>query len=93
MDPKVRRDAPDSVHAMRVACRRMRSTMQSFRVVLDRDLTDVLVDELRWLGGQLGGARDLEVQEQRIGAAVGALPPVSPWVRSPSHSVLRPSTR
>ena len=74
-DPQVRRGAPGSVHAMRVACRRMRSTMQSFRTVLDRDRTDALVAELRWLAGQLGGARDLEVQEQRIGAAVGALPP------------------
>ena len=74
-DPLVRRNAPDSVHAMRVACRRMRSTMQSFRLVLERDRTDHLVDELRWLAGQLGGARDLEVQEQRIGAAVSALPP------------------
>ena len=74
-DPLVRRNAPDSVHAMRVACRRMRSTMQSFRVVLERDRTDHLVDELRWLASQLGGARDLEVQEQRIGAAVSARPP------------------
>ena len=49
--------------------------MQSFRVVLERDRTDHLVDELRWLASQLGGARDLEVQEQRIGAAVSALPP------------------
>jgi CHAD domain-containing protein len=74
-DPRMRRGSPDSVHAMRVACRRMRSTMQSFRTVLDRDRTDALVAELRWLAGQLGGARDLEVQEQRIGAAVDALPP------------------
>lgn len=75
MDPQVRRNAPDSVHSMRVACRRMRSSMQSFRTVLDRRRTDVLVEELRWLAGQLGGARDLEVQEERISAAVGALPP------------------
>ena len=74
-DPRVRQNAPDSVHAMRVACRRMRSTLQSFRVVLDRERTDALVDELRWLGGRLAGSRDLEVQEQRIGAAVGALAP------------------
>jgi inorganic triphosphatase YgiF len=61
-DSQVRRGARDSVHAMRVACRRMRSTMQSFRAVLDRDRTDGLVAELRWLAGQLGGARDFEVQ-------------------------------
>jgi CHAD domain-containing protein len=73
-DPWVRQNAPDSVHAMRVACRRMRSTLQSFRVVLDRERTDALVDELRWLAGRLAGSRDLEVQEERIARAVGALP-------------------
>jgi CHAD domain-containing protein len=73
-DPRVRRDAPDGVHAMRVACRRMRSTFQSFRALLDRNHTDDLVAELRWLAGELGGARDLEVQEARITAAVAALP-------------------
>jgi CHAD domain-containing protein len=53
----------------------MRSTLQSFRTVLDRGRTVALVDELRWFGGQLGGARDLEVQEERLAAAVRALPP------------------
>jgi CHAD domain-containing protein len=74
-DPQVRRDAPDGVHQMRVACRRMRSTFQSFRALLDRTGTDDLVVELRWLAGELGAARDLEVQEERISAAVAALPP------------------
>jgi CHAD domain-containing protein len=74
-DPQVRRDATEGVHAMRVACRRMRSTLQSFRALLDRTRTDDLVVELRWLAGELGGARDLEVQEERIGGAVAALPP------------------
>jgi len=74
-DPQIRRDAPDSVHRIRVACRRMRSTLQSFQALLDRDRTDGLVAELRWLAGELGGARDLEVQEQRIGRAVATLPP------------------
>ena len=60
---------------MRVACRRMRSTFQSFRALLDRSRTDDLVVELRWLAGELGGARDLEVQEARIVADVAALPP------------------
>jgi CHAD domain-containing protein len=74
-DPQIRQDAPDSVHSMRVACRRMRSTLQSFRTLLDRDGTDGLVAELRWLAGELGGSRDIEVQEERIGRAVAALPP------------------
>ena len=74
-DPQVRRDAPEGVHDMRVACRRMRSALQSFRALLDRTGTDDLVAELRWLAGELGGARDLEVQEERIAADVAALPP------------------
>jgi CHAD domain-containing protein len=74
-DPAIRREVPDSVHAMRVACRRMRSTLQSFRTLLDRERTDAVVAELRWLAGELGGARDLEVQEDRIGRAVATLPP------------------
>jgi CHAD domain-containing protein len=73
-DPLVRRDAPDAVHAMRVACRRMRSSFQSFRALLDRGRTDDLVTELRWLAGELGAARDLEVQEARITADVARLP-------------------
>ncbi|HZG91390.1 MAG TPA: CYTH and CHAD domain-containing protein, partial [Pseudonocardia sp.] len=74
-DPQVRQHVGEGVHQMRVACRRMRSTLQSFRPLLDRTRTDELVGELRWLAGELGGARDLEVQEERIGAAVAALPP------------------
>jgi CHAD domain-containing protein len=74
-DPLVRRGTGNGVHAMRVGCRRMRSALQSFRPLLDRARTDGLVTELRWLAGELGGARDLEVQEERIGAAVAALRP------------------
>ena len=74
-DPQVRRDAPEAVHDMRVACRRMRSTFQSFRALLDRSRGDDLVVELRWLAGELGGAGDLEVQEARIVVDVAALPP------------------
>ena len=73
-DPQVRRDAPEAVHDMRVACRRFRSALQSFRALLDRTRTDDLVAEMRWFAGELGGARDLEVQEERISAAVAALP-------------------
>jgi inorganic triphosphatase YgiF len=82
-DPQVRRDAPEAVHYMRVACRRMRSSFQSFRALLDRSRTDDLVVELRWLAGELGGARDLEVQEARIVADVAALPPSSRSAQSP----------
>jgi CHAD domain-containing protein len=69
-DPLVRRDAPDSVHKMRVSSRRMRSTLQAYRRVLDRDATRALTDELKWLGGELAPARDTEVMAARFGTLV-----------------------
>ena len=65
-DPLVRRDEPDSVHQMRVATRRLRSTLQSFGAVLRPADTGHLRDELRWLGGVLGEARDNEILHQRL---------------------------
>ncbi|MFE1754968.1 CYTH and CHAD domain-containing protein [Streptomyces anandii] len=74
-DPAVRRDLPDSVHRMRVATRRMRSTLRSFGAVLDRAVTDPLAAELKWLAGELGADRDQEVLAERLTTALAALPP------------------
>jgi CHAD domain-containing protein len=60
-DPRARADAPDGVHQMRVATRRLRSCLSTFRPLFDRTVTDPLRDELAWLAGELGGARDAEV--------------------------------
>lgn len=65
-DPMVRRDEPDSVHQMRVASRRLRSTLQSFTAIIPRSDTAQLVAELKWLGGVLGEARDAEVLAARL---------------------------
>jgi CHAD domain-containing protein len=71
-DLRVRRDEPDSVHQMRVACRRLRSALRVYRkLVLG---TDRVREELRWLGRQLAPARDLEVQEEHFQSSVAALP-------------------
>jgi len=74
LDPGVRRDRPDAVHRMRVACRRLRSCLRSYRSVLDREATDVIRRELKWLAGELGAERDQEVLMERLGAELGALP-------------------
>ena len=74
-DPLVRRDAPDSVHQMRVASRRLRSALQAYRRVLDRDATRPLTEELKWLAGELAPARDSEVMAERFRAMVDQLPP------------------
>src|SRR5690349_366206 len=42
LDPMVRRDEEDAVHQMRVATRRLRSTLQSFKKIIRRDRTQQL---------------------------------------------------
>ncbi|MFJ9826117.1 CHAD domain-containing protein [Streptomyces sp. NPDC101160] len=73
-DPAVRRDLPDAVHQMRVACRRLRSAFKSYRKVLDRGVTDRVGEELKWLAGELGTARDEEVLTARLNARLDELP-------------------
>ncbi len=69
-DPRVRRDEPDSVHKMRVATRRLRSALATYRPLLDREVTDPLRSELAWLAGVLGAARDAEVMHDRLVAVL-----------------------
>lgn len=73
-DPLVRRDTPDAVHRMRVAARRMRSALQAFGRVLDRKRTRELAAELKWMSGELSGARDTEVIAERCAAMLDELP-------------------
>lgn len=74
LDPAVRRDRPDSVHRMRVACRRLRSCLRSYRSVLDREVTDAIRGDLKWLASELGAERDQEVLMKRLTRGVKALP-------------------
>lgn len=73
-DPEVRRDLPDSVHKMRVATRRLRSALATYRPVVDRGAGDQIRDELKWFAGELGGARDAEVLREHFSTAVDAQP-------------------
>ena len=65
-DPIVRADGADGVHQMRVACRRLRSVLAIYRPLFDRAVTDPVRDELAWLGGELGAARDAEVVRDHL---------------------------
>ena len=65
-EQQARLDEPDGVHQMRVATRRLRSALATFRPLLDRAVTDPLRDELKWIAGELGGARDAEVLRMRL---------------------------
>lgn len=66
-DPLVRQDADDAVHQMRVATRRMRSALATYRKMMDdADRVKSVRDELKWLAGVLGEARDAEVMHARL---------------------------
>jgi CHAD domain-containing protein len=56
---------PEHVHQMRVATRRMRAALRLFGSVLPPEASP-LDEELKWIAGQLGPARDLDVQLQRV---------------------------
>ncbi|WP_280451781.1 CHAD domain-containing protein [Nocardia cyriacigeorgica] len=65
-EPEVRADAWDSVHQMRVATRRLRSVLRSYRRLFEREPAAAMVAELAWLAGLLGVARDAEVRADRF---------------------------
>jgi CHAD domain-containing protein len=66
---------PEGVHQARVAVRRLRSDLRTFRPLLDRDWAEALRVELRWLGRLLAPVRDAEVLgarlQERIEAMIG----------------------
>jgi CHAD domain-containing protein len=72
LDPMVRRRQPDAVHKMRVATRRLRSTLRSFGTVASTADSAHVAAELKWLGVVLGEERDAEVQSGRLHAHVRA---------------------
>jgi CHAD domain-containing protein len=65
-DIGVRRREEDAVHQMRVACRRMRGDLKTFRPLIEPLWGESLRTELSWLAGCLGDARDLEVLRERL---------------------------
>jgi CHAD domain-containing protein len=73
-DSLVRDNAPDAVHSMRTATRRIRSALASYRGLIDRETADRLRGELRWLAGVLGLARDAEVLHDRLRGEITTVP-------------------
>ncbi len=69
-DPLVRADSPDAVHRMRVATRRLRSALATYRPYLDREVVAEIRAELAWIATDLGAARDAEVTRNRLAAVL-----------------------
>ncbi len=74
-DPGVRVDEDiEDVHQMRVAVRRLRSHLRTFRPLLDGEWAPGLQEDLRWLGSELGRVRDADVIAGRFRLAASELP-------------------
>ena len=74
-DPLARRDAPDAVHKMRVAVRRLRNALATYRPLFVRERTEPIREELKWLAAELGEPRDAEVMRERLEVRLAEEPP------------------
>lgn len=61
-DAPTRLGEVEGVHQMRVATRRLRGDLGTFKPLVDEQWADGIVQELRWLGDLLGAVRDRDVQ-------------------------------
>jgi CHAD domain-containing protein len=77
-DAMVAAGEPEGVHDLRVALRRTRSLLRSYRPALvetSRQEAQRLRDECRWAGGVLGPVRDAEVMHDWLATLLEAQPP------------------
>lgn len=65
---------PEDVHQARVATRRLRSDLRTFGDLVEPRWAASLRDELRWLGGEFGAVRDIDVLEEGLRERIQALP-------------------
>jgi CHAD domain-containing protein len=66
---------PESLHQMRVACRRLRTLLREAGSMLDPEWVEPLREEIGWLGDELGAVRDLDVLRQHLSDEIAALDP------------------
>ncbi len=69
---------PEAVHQLRVAARRLRSALSTFRAVVADAGLAVVKAELRWLAGSLNDARNLDVLADTLAAQTAALTTLPP---------------
>jgi triphosphatase len=65
-EPALLKGDPEGVHQMRVGLRRLRAAMSLFAVFLRDRQSEAIKTELKWLTGELGPARELEVLLNRV---------------------------
>ena len=81
-DPLTRLGDVEGLQQMRVATRRLRSDLRTFRPLIDERWGRGLSDELRWLGDRLGAVRDPDVQLGHLsGTAADLRPGIDPYLQ------------
>ena len=66
-------DDPEDIHRARVATRRLRSQLRTFRGLVQPGWANALRDDLRWLADGLGQVRDKQVLAARLRGRTTAL--------------------
>jgi triphosphatase len=69
-EPALLAGDPEGVHQMRVGLRRLRAAISLFSDLLRDPETVAIEKELKWLAGELAGARELHVMVTRVVAPV-----------------------
>jgi CHAD domain-containing protein len=93
-DAAVRTQVPGGVHHLRIAARRLRSALTTYRPLIEPGADGSIREELRWLGQELAGARDAQVLREHLDAVVGEQPPelvLGPVVARIDEELLRAS--
>jgi len=74
-DARLRTGQPGSIHKLRIAARRSRTALKTYKPLLVPGSADTLGEELRWLGQALADARDAQVLRERLQHLVASEPP------------------
>ncbi len=73
-DLRLRAGHDEGVHQMRIAARRLRSALATYRDLVEPGANDYLRGELKWLGSALAEARDAQVLQKRLSELVRTQP-------------------
>jgi CHAD domain-containing protein len=65
-DVETRRGDGEAIHRLRTSIRRLRSELLALKDFVDQPWRAQIEDELKWLGGLLGGVRDLDILMARL---------------------------
>lgn len=71
--PRLREGKPEASHRIRVACRRSRSMLRTYRPLLDQDWCDELAEQIAEFTDVIAPERDVEVVRERLLKALDAL--------------------